>query len=314
MEQVDGHGSVTYLLFRNGTLLAGDNSGYLRSYDISVAGGNPLQQIRTHTDRVTAIDAFTFALAEDDHHHASSSQDGGKGGRPPRASSGDARWGTGGGVFGGGRQRWWDQGHGWGEGWEVEEEGEGEEATPAASAAAAVVANTMAEAAAAGCGRGHGVRLRCGGGGGGGGGSGGGSGGVGGVGGGGGGGSEMAFGVGELASLGKRQAYAGRGQGDRAPDAEAGGHELGRGGSSLGSEAVARRDEEEEEEEEGRAVLITGSDDGTAKAWDAASGRFVCMYAGHTRGVTCLQATSTESYGPVLVTGGGDSAIIIWEV
>lgn len=31
MDQVGGHGSVTFLLFRNDTLLAGDNSGYLRS-------------------------------------------------------------------------------------------------------------------------------------------------------------------------------------------------------------------------------------------------------------------------------------------
>lgn len=289
-----------------------------RSYDISVTGGSPLQQIRTHTDRVTAIDAFTFGVAGDDS--APSQDSSGKGGRPSRASGRDARIerhldaaGRSSSNVVGGRQRRWDEGHGWGEGWEVE--GGRHEASGTMWASArlggevgdlpqqGVLASLNGTVGAAGvgrgCGRGHGARL------------GGGSGGGGGIGPGGASGSGMVPGSSEPASLGKRQAYAGRGQGDYAPDSEARNHhigaEIGQSESFSGAKEGARRDEEV-----GRAVLITGSDDGTAKAWDAASGRFVCMYAGHMRGVTCLQATSTKVCPPCLVAPSLNDAVFFF--
>lgn len=137
--------------------------------------------------------------------------------------------------------------------------------------------------------------------------------------------------------LGKRQGYAGRGQGDDPADTVVAASSFspmhqpardamgvrsawGRGGDGVGDGRSSRDvlstggaaspwDEEEDggsggggggddgklegEDAEG-ALLFTGSDDGTAKAWDAASGRLVRVYAGHTRGVTCLQAAFTE--------------------
>eukprot|EP00903_Cladosiphon_okamuranus_P020520 g18837.t1 len=397
---VSGHGSVTCLLLRHSTLLAGDNSGYLRSYDVRTAGGRPLHEIRTHTDRVTAMDAFTV-LPDGSTGDACSSSG--------AAQSAGTRSPGGGGAVGQ-HQRRCDQGHGWGEGWP---EGNQEERRDAPSAAAAALAaaapptpsqpgssNSSSNSSSSGGGGGGGggggaspspyVASPSGAGGaaaaaGGGTGRGGGRGhgsvqqgyassrshGAGfGFGGGSGGGSGL-DGLGEpLSRLGKRQGYAGRGQGDEPWDVasasasaaagtlmqqqqqqqprggEIGGGRWGWGGGGSGA-AIGWDEEDQKEEDEccggegqrpwsvagnrerarangiggggggrggNQTLLITGSDDGTAKAWDAKSGRFVHVYAGHTRGVTCLQAAFTESYGPVLVTGGGDSAVIIWEL
>ncbi|CAM9818720.1 unnamed protein product [Scytosiphon promiscuus] len=490
---VSGHGSVTCLLLRHGTLLAGDNSGYLRCYDLGVAGGSARHEIRTHADRVTTMDAFTLPDGGTSSSRRSSStaaaglrgeaQGGGIYGSGHRArhhrAAGSVSVPTpvdgGGASSAGGQQRRWDQGHGWGDGWLVDSSEEREDAPPGAAAAAAAEAKATsnmeqrgnsggggggggsassfagsalpcgpslsgaagAAGGVAGFGRGrgrgggfgHGPHGRAGvraaafggsqagltngrgssgglsgipGGGSGGGGLDGGldrrcrsmHGGHGGSSNEGGGGGLCAGTPGEPSSrLGKRQGYAGRGQGDEPADATAAGFPrtpLGReavgsgaawgrvgggrgsgggmvarglGGGDSGSRglpsagAVASAWDEEEEMESvqrhsvegtyhradpggggggggewgksggaggsygggeregegaGGGLLFTGSDDGTAKAWDAASGRLVRVYAGHTRGVTCLQATHTESYGPVLVTGGGDSAVIIW--
>lgn len=120
--------------------------------------------------------------------------------------------------------------------------------------------------------------------------------------------------------LGKRQGYAGRGQGedprqiDACDDEEKGGEErkenvgwkqgksllravrLAGVGTCRGGRSHKGKREgwQEGKRERQRSVLFTGSDDGTAKAWDAESGQFLCIYAGHTRGVICLQATLTE--------------------
>lgn len=126
---------------------------------------------------------------------------------------------------------------------------------------------------------------------------------------------------GEPQRLGKRQGYAGRGQGedprqlDAYDEEEKGGEEkekedvgwkqgesllravrLAGVGACRGGRSHKGKTEgwKEGKRERQWSVLFTGSDDGTAKAWDAESGQFLCIYAGHTRGVICLQATLTE--------------------
>ncbi|CAN0147974.1 unnamed protein product [Ectocarpus fasciculatus] len=325
-------------------------------------GGRPLHEIRTHADRVTAIDAFTLPenntagspLAEPS---LGSSSGGGSGGGGYYGGSAAAGGGVARGA-GGGQQRRWDQGHGWGEGWQEGESDGGEEArrpllpqrhcygnsgggdassSPSPHASWGVGAGGRQHGNGSGTGALGGSlvsaggisaelsRLRR--------------------------GSSRSGGIGEpLSRLGKRQGYAGRGQAyepaGAAPAAGGGGTRMmgrGRGigrvgwgwggdndnnygapnawGEERSGEENDRFDTDRPHNAKGRAggeqravLLFTASDDGTAKAWDARSGRFVCLYAGHTRGVTCLQATLTESYGPVLVTGGGDSAVIIWEL
>lgn len=130
-------------------------------------------------------------------------------------------------------------------------------------------------------------------------------------------GSLFAFAHDEPARLGKRQGYAGRGQGEFPRDVDeprdennlmygwsmgnnedglddGGDKDRGRGlGRDSGGGVGTRRDGHGEGQQQ-QVVLFTGSDDGTAKAWDAETGRLVRIYAGHSRGVTCLQATSTE--------------------
>ena len=266
-----------------------------------------------------------------------------------------------------GHQRRWDQGHGWGEGW-LEDSQEEQRATPPTAAAAPLVppqssssssnssnssssdaspssyaaspsaaggAGTAGLGRGRGGGRGHGRDQHgCSG-----------SRSLGaGFGGGDGGGSNLG-GLGEpLSRLGKRQGYAGRGQGDEPwnvaapaggtlmqPQAGGGAGTAERGWGRGAASGCDDEDQKEEDDEgwgaagsrgrgrakggegEGRgggsqtAVLFTGSDDGTAKAWDAESGRFVCVYAGHTRGVTCLQAAFTEvGAHPRRASGGPD--------
>ncbi|CAM9376347.1 unnamed protein product, partial [Ectocarpus sp. 13 AM-2016] len=352
--KVSGHGSVTCLLLRSGTLLAGDNSGYLRSYDVSVpGGGRPLHEIRTHAGRVTAIDAFTLPVGSTATADSPLAElpGGGSGGC---YGGGAAAGGSGVRGGGGGQQGRWDQGHGLGEGWQQEESESGEGAQPLLSqrhlygnsGASSSPPPPHASRGAAGEGAGsrqHGNR--------------GGTGALGespasaaGL------GAELnrlprrgsphGGGTGEpLSRLGKRQGYAGRGQAyEPAGTAVGGGTRVrgrGRGidragwafddGNNHGAPNVWSEEEGGEENgpfvgrrpddgkdgaggEQREVLLFTASDDGTAKAWDARSGRFVGLYGGHSRGVTCLQATLTESYGPVLVTGGADSAVIVWEL
>ncbi|CAM9291264.1 unnamed protein product [Ectocarpus sp. 6 AP-2014] len=352
--KVSGHGSVTCLLLRSGTLLAGDNSGYLRSYDVSVpGGGRPLHEIRAHADRVTAIDSFTLPVGNTATADSPLAEQpgGGSGGcyRRPAAEGEGGAWGR-----GGGQRGRWDQGHGWGEGWQEEESESGEGAQPllpqrhlygnsgASSSSPPPHASWGAAGEGAGSRQQHGNgggtcawgespasaaglgvdfnRVRR--------------------------GSSHGGGTGEpLSRLGKRQGYAGRGQAYEPAGAAVGGgtrmQGRGRGidrvgwafddGNNHGAPNAWSEEKGGEENdpfvgqrpddgkggaggEQREVLLFTASDDGTAKAWDARSGRFVCLYAGHTRGVTCLQATLTESYGPVLVTGGGDSAVIVWEL
>ena len=134
----------------------------------------------------------------------------------------------------------------------------------------------------------------------------------------------------EPARLGKRQGYAGRGQGEdprqlqtqfdgddgeekevsegkQEQQEEKNHNNLGRGQGMSHSAAGGdydgggRKFQRGRREEKGGGleggeltVLFTGSDDGTAKAWDAESGKFIAIFAGHSRGVTSLQATLTE--------------------
>ncbi|CAM9580300.1 unnamed protein product, partial [Hapterophycus canaliculatus] len=346
-----------------------------RCYDLDVAGGQARHQIRTHADRVTAMDAFTLP---DSGSSIAAGDPGGEAQRGSIRSSGNrarhysvagsasvsaAGDGAGcGGDGGAGRQqRRWDQGHGWGDGWLADSSGEQENVRSGEIVAAATGLPVVPQRGSSstsgwggpppphappssgaerargmvgfGRGRGRGLnegpdrRYRS-------------------MHGGGGcvGDGLCAGAFGEPTSrLGKRQGYAGRGQGDEPADAVASSSPVQPEREAMATRSAWDREEGKyqsadrraerrrrgcgdgrgvgrvggREREEGsveKALLFTGSDDGTAKAWDAASGQLARVYAGHTRGVTCLQAEFTESYGPVLVTGGGDSAVIIWEL
>ena len=59
-----------------------------------------------------------------------------------------------------------------------------------------------------------------------------------------------------------------------------------------------------------RDIIITGSLDGTAKAWSIETGECTQTYKGHTAAVTCL---ATDPDGRNLFTGSADHTIRSWE-
>ena len=54
-------------------------------------------------------------------------------------------------------------------------------------------------------------------------------------------------------------------------------------------------------------VIITGSDDKTAKVWDLINGNLIHTFFGHTKAVKCIAVASEY-----VITGSLDSTIIVW--
>lgn len=75
------------------------------------------------------------------------------------------------------------------------------------------------------------------------------------------------------------------------------------GGHTGGVEAVAVTPD-------GR-LLLTGSDDGTARLWDLQSGRCLQTFAGHTGEVSAVAVTPD---GRFLVTGSPDGTVRFWDL
>ncbi|CAF0910889.1 unnamed protein product [Adineta ricciae] len=79
----------------------------------------------------------------------------------------------------------------------------------------------------------------------------------------------------------------------------------------------ANRDAEEEstfEEEMNiytKDILITGSQDLTAKTWSLKTGDCLKTFEGHVGAVLCL---ATDAQGKVLFTGSGDNTIRVWDI
>ncbi|CAM9194979.1 unnamed protein product [Choristocarpus tenellus] len=345
--EVNGHGSVTSLILHCGTLIAGDNSGYLRAYE--VCSGLFLHEIRAHADRVTAIDTLTLAPAEASAMMTMGGRVavGGRGGVNAAGGMdignfemipgmGIGEGGNHGGTF------TWDQGLGWGEGWvgvdgnavpplhqlgyfqhgdwgrvglgdfwsenNNAEMGKGGQSNRGEQKLSKVYIDELE--------RGEGREDRR---------------------------------VGKrsgvwrrtktnlpqtLSLIGEVKVEAGQGVdivgGCVRDSAEECCEPLGCGWSRCSGVGGSGKQSPEEtnrirqpkesgrslgEDEEGvQDVLFTASDDCSAMAWDLRTGRFLATYGGHTKTVTCLQAVVIKGYGPVLVTGSADSRVLIWEL
>jgi WD40 repeat protein/uncharacterized protein YjbI with pentapeptide repeats len=64
---------------------------------------------------------------------------------------------------------------------------------------------------------------------------------------------------------------------------------------------------------DGRAALASGSDDGTIRVWDLATGRTLRRLAGHSDFVTSLAALSLDGRA-ALASGAGDGTIRVWDL
>lgn len=60
----------------------------------------------------------------------------------------------------------------------------------------------------------------------------------------------------------------------------------------------------------GSGVLVTGSDDRSARVWDAVSGECLAVLLGHTGAV---DAVALAPGGSTLATGGADGAVLLWD-
>ncbi|CAN0000430.1 unnamed protein product, partial [Discosporangium mesarthrocarpum] len=344
--EVNGHWSVTCLTLRRGTIIAGDNSGFLRFSRVYklCCGGLQLHEMRAHGERVTAVDVLTlkesefFATAPSRGFHT-----------PPRTNPGGAGGGGGGGAWGG---AWGgevagvgvpqhgefagDLGFEWGEGWvrserggasllhreggagvvegwwdgegEGEGEGEGKGKGQAGAGASGAVAGRATSSGGSGDHGGSGDR-----------------GGSGDPGDSGGSGVYRAHGVGSGASGGGDGSWIGGGGLERKglgwEQSQGRGGKVEKKGRGRGEDVQGRRRGAGVGKGEGEGtgvaaahVLFTGSDDCSAKAWDLRSGRFLVSYDGHTKTVTCLQAAVMKGYGSVLVTGSADSNVLVWQL
>ena len=73
--------------------------------------------------------------------------------------------------------------------------------------------------------------------------------------------------------------------------------------------------EEEYDEEDmeiyKKDIIITGSQDTTAKTWSFETGECLKTFRGHTGAILCL---TTDSMGKVLFSGSGDNTIRAWDI
>jgi WD repeat-containing protein 86 len=60
-----------------------------------------------------------------------------------------------------------------------------------------------------------------------------------------------------------------------------------------------------------RDIVITGSQDTTAKSWSLETGACLRTFHGHIGAVLCL---ATDSRGKILFTGSGDNSIRLWDI
>jgi WD40 repeat protein len=60
-----------------------------------------------------------------------------------------------------------------------------------------------------------------------------------------------------------------------------------------------------------RDILITGSQDTTAKVWSVETGECLKTFQGHIGAVLCL---TTDAVGKLLFTGSGDNTIRVWDI
>lgn len=72
-------------------------------------------------------------------------------------------------------------------------------------------------------------------------------------------------------------------------------------------------DEEIEEDSEiyRKDLIITGSQDTTAKTWSFETGECLKTFRGHTGAILCL---ATDPHGKILFTGSGDNTIRAWDI
>jgi WD40 repeat protein len=55
--------------------------------------------------------------------------------------------------------------------------------------------------------------------------------------------------------------------------------------------------------------VLTGSQDNTAKLWDAVTGKEILTLKGHAREVTCVNVSKNGRY---VITGSRDGTAIVW--
>jgi WD40 repeat protein len=58
-------------------------------------------------------------------------------------------------------------------------------------------------------------------------------------------------------------------------------------------------------------IIITGSQDTTAKTWSFETGDCLKTFRGHTGAILCL---ATDPFGKILLTGSGDNTIRAWDI
>ncbi len=58
-------------------------------------------------------------------------------------------------------------------------------------------------------------------------------------------------------------------------------------------------------------ILITGSQDTTAKIWSVESGECLKTFEGHIGAILCM---ATDTLGKILFTGSGDNTIRVWDI
>jgi WD40 repeat protein len=58
-------------------------------------------------------------------------------------------------------------------------------------------------------------------------------------------------------------------------------------------------------------IIITGSQDTTAKTWSFETGECLKTFRGHTAAILCM---ATDPLGKILFTGSGDNTIRAWDI